>query len=58
MTDDEKKVYSLLSMTETYIDDIIERSKLGVTKSINTLLALREKGVVKETVKGYYIVCI
>jgi DNA processing protein len=58
MTDDEKKIYSLLSMTETYIDDIIEHSKLGVTKSINTLLALREKGVVKETVKGYYIVCI
>jgi DNA processing protein len=58
LNNDEKKIYSILSMTETYIDEIIERSKLGVTKSINTLLALREKGVIKETVKGYYIICI
>jgi hypothetical protein len=45
-------------MSEIYIDEIIERSRLGVTKSINTLLALREKGVIKETVKGYYILSL
>jgi DNA processing protein len=58
LNDDEKKIYGVLSMTETYIDEIIERSRLGVTKSINILLTLREKGFVKETVKGYYIISI
>jgi DNA processing protein len=58
LNEDEKKIYGLLSMSEIYIDEIIERSKLGVTKSINTLLALREKGVIKETVKGYYILSL
>jgi DNA processing protein len=58
LSEEEKKVYKLLSMTEMYIDEIIERSRLGVTKTINTLLALREKGVVKETMKGYYIISI
>lgn len=52
---DEIKIISLLSLDDTYVDTLINRSGLGVTKTINTLLTLREKGVIKETAKGYYI---
>lgn len=54
-TSDEIKIISLLSLDDTYIDTLISHSGLGVTKTINTLLTLREKGVIKETSKGYYI---
>lgn len=54
-TEEERKIFDYLSLNEEYIDSIINYSKLGVTKTINTLLSLKEKGVIKEPVKGYYI---
>lgn len=54
-THEEQKILEVLSLYDMHIDDIVEKSHLGVTKTINTLLLLKEKGVVKESSKGYYI---
>lgn len=54
----EKMVYSCLSLEPTYIDEIINQSGIGITKTISTLYMLEEKGVVRQPLKGYYIVAI
>lgn len=51
----EKMVYSCLSLEPMFIDDIIVRTKLGVTEAISTLYIMEEKGMIKQPVKGYYI---
>ena len=54
----EKIVYSCLSLEPTYIDDIIQITGIGVTKTISTLFTMEEKGLIKQPLKGYYIISI
>lgn len=54
----EKIVYSCLSLEPMYIDDIIGRAGIDITKAISTLYVLEEKGIIKQPLKGYYIVAI
>lgn len=54
----EKIVYSCLSLEPMYIDDIIQKVDIGITKAISVLYIMEEKGVIKQPVKGYYIVAI
>ena len=55
---EEEKVYNCINLEPVYIDDIIRKTNLGVTKTISTLYALEGKGLVKQPLKGYYIVAI
>ncbi len=52
----EKMVYSCLSLEPTYIDDIIQSIGVGVTKAISVLYTMEERGIIKQPVKGYYII--
>ncbi len=54
----EKIVYSCLSLEPMYIDDIIQKADIGITKAISVLYIMEEKGIIKQPVKGYYIVAI
>lgn len=54
----EKIVYSCLSLEPKYIDDIIQHTGMGVTKTISTLFTMEEKGLIKQPLKGYYIISI
>lgn len=54
----EKIVYSCVSLEPVYIDDILFRTNIRVTELINILFSLENKGMIKQPVKGYYIVNI
>ncbi len=54
----EKIVYSCLSLEPTYIDDIIPKLGVGVTKTISILYSMEEKGIIKQPVRGYYIISV
>ncbi|MGN0436641.1 MAG: DNA-processing protein DprA [Wujia sp.] len=54
----EKLVYSCLSLEPMYIDDIISQTKLNISKTISVLYTLEEKKIIKQTLKGYYIICL
>ena len=54
----EEMVYSCLSLEPKYIDNIIQGTGLGVTKTISVLFTMEEKGLIKQPVNGYYIVAI
>ncbi|MBQ7706819.1 MAG: DNA-processing protein DprA [Lachnospiraceae bacterium] len=54
----EKMLYSCLSLEPTYIDDIIEKLKMGVSDTINLLYNMEEKGLIKQSSKGYYIISV
>lgn len=54
----EEMVYSCLSLEPMYIDDIIGRAGIGITKAISTLYVMEEKGIIKQPLKGYYIVAV
>lgn len=58
LTEDEKLVLSVLSLEPIYIDDIIQSTRLGVTRTISILYILEEKGLVKQPNRGYYILHI
>lgn len=51
----EKIVYSLLGLDPIHIDEVIERSRIGVTNTISTLYELEQKGFIKQPMKCYYI---
>lgn len=51
----EKKIVDIMSLDPIYIDDIVERLRIGVTKTINYLFVLEMKGYIKQISKGYYI---
>ncbi len=55
-TEEEKKVLACLNLDPCYIDDIIEKSGFGITKTISLLYMLEQKGAVKQPRRGYYIV--
>lgn len=54
----EKMVYSCLSLNPVYIDELVNKLNIGVKDLISTLYSMQEKGVIKEVVKGYYIIAI
>ena len=54
----EKMVYSCLSLDPVYIDDIIQKAGIGITKVISVLYELERKGFVSQPLKGYYIVTL
>lgn len=54
----EKMVYSCLSLEPMYIDDIIQHSGIGITNVISILYGLEERGVIKQPVRGYYILAV
>lgn len=54
----EKIVYSCLSLEPTYIDDIIQTTGMGITKTISVLYNMEEKGIIKQPVRGYYIISV
>lgn len=54
----EKMVYSCLSLEPMYIDDIIGASGIGITGAISTLYSLEEKGIIKQPIRGYYIITV
>lgn len=54
----EKIVYSCVSLEPIYIDDILYKTNIKVTDLINILLGLENKKIIKQPVKGYYIINI
>lgn len=54
----EKIVYSCLSLDPVYIDDIIQKAGIGITKVISVLYELESKGLVLQPLKGYYIITL
>ena len=54
----EKMLYSCLSLEPTYIDDIIKKLKMSVSDTINLLYNMEEKGLIKQPLKGYYIISV
>ncbi len=58
LTKEEGKVYECLSLEPVFIDDIAKQSGLGIRKTISILYLLCDKGIIKQPLKGYYIVCI
>lgn len=51
----EKKVYSCLSLDPVYVDEIITGTGLAASEVSGTLFSLELKGLVRQTVKNYYI---
>ncbi|MBE5946010.1 MAG: DNA-protecting protein DprA [Lachnospiraceae bacterium] len=58
MNDIEKMIYDFLDLEPKYIDDIIQKSGIGITNTISTLYIMEEKNIIKQPVKGYYIISI
>lgn len=54
----EKKVYSCLSLEPMYIDDIIRFCGIGITGVISTLYGMEEKGIIRQPIRGYYIIAV
>lgn len=54
-SEEERRVLEILSLEPTYIDDIIQKTRIGVTKAISILYGMEMKGVIKQSGKGYYI---
>ena len=52
---EEKLVYSCLDLDPVFVDELVKASKLGVSKTISVLYSLETKGLVKQTMRGYYI---
>jgi len=51
-------VYSCLSLEPMYIDEIIHKLNIDITKTISTLYILEEKKLIKQPIKGYYILAL
>ena len=58
LTNEESMVLSCLSLEPVYIDEIMQKTHLGVTKTISVLYLLEEKKLIKQPNKGYYILHI
>lgn len=58
LTDEEVRVYSCLGLEPLFIDDIVKISGIGIRKTISILYLLCNRGIIKQPLKGYYIVCI
>ncbi len=58
LTPPEEKIIGCLGLEPVYIDDIIQATCLGITKTISTLYLLEEKRRIKQPIRGYYILHI
>ncbi len=58
LSDDEMKIMDSLSLEPKYIDEIISECKVSTTKAINLLFSLENKKLIKQPVKGYYIILL
>ncbi len=58
LTSSEEKVINCLGLEPVYIDDIIQKTCLGITKTISVLYMLEEKRRIKQPIRGYYILQI
>ncbi len=54
----EKIIYDFLDLEPKYIDDIIQKSGMGITNTISTLYLMEEKNIIKQPIKGYYIISV
>ena len=50
----EKKIYNVLEEETLHIDQIVEKTKLPVSKCINTLISLELNGFVETSTNNYY----
>lgn len=50
----EKQIYEILKDETLHIDQIVEKSKLPVSKCLNTLMSLELNGFVETSVNNYY----
>ena len=57
-TAEEQRILSVLSLDPIYIDEIMQQTHLGVTKTISLLYVLEENKLIKQPNKGYYILQI
>ena len=44
-----------ISNDPSFVDDILEETKLGFSELISILIRLEQYGLVRETERGYYI---
>ncbi len=58
LSEEERRVMSCISLEPVYIDDIMQKTHLGVTKTISILYILENKGLIKQPAKGYFILHI
>ncbi len=54
----EKKVYAQLSLEPVYIDDIVAQANCSVSEVLHILLGMEKRGIIKQPVRGYYIVSL
>jgi predicted Rossmann fold nucleotide-binding protein DprA/Smf involved in DNA uptake len=54
LSDKEQKVFELLSLMPTYIDDVIVKSGYSVTLTISILSVLERKGLINQPLPGYF----
>lgn len=58
LSEEEQRIMSCLSLEPLYIDDIIQQTRLGVTKTISLLYVLEENKMVKQPMQGYFVLHI
>ncbi|MBQ8165707.1 MAG: DNA-processing protein DprA [Lachnospiraceae bacterium] len=58
LTSDERVIIECLSLEPVYIDEILQKTHFGVTKTISLLYVLEDKGYIKQPDRGYYILYI
>ena len=46
----------MLSLEPVYIDKIIEALRISISDGLSLLYGMEEKGLVKQVLRGYYIV--
>ncbi|MBQ9610661.1 MAG: DNA-processing protein DprA [Lachnospiraceae bacterium] len=52
----EKTLLDILSLEPVYIDEIIKAMRLNVSDCLKLLYTMEEKGIIRQVIKGYYIV--
>ena len=58
LTDEEKRLLDILSLEPTYIDNIIMAMGQNVSSTLSLLYEMEEKKLIRQVLKGYYIVDI
>ncbi len=58
LTDDERFIYNMLSLEETFIEDILDKSHMPAGNVISILMNLCAKNLVKQNEHNYYSVVI
>lgn len=58
LSDEERNILDCLSLDPVYIDEILQKTHFGVTRTISLLYALENKRYIKQPDRGYYILYI